>query len=249
MSPTSTSSVVPPARPSSRSRWPGTTCRALPKADHAAPMLVNDLDLLLIGPNGEVVRPLVLPAATQFDCDNVTAGTQTGTCAPGADPGPWPTAATGAGSINAAQGTDRLNNLEQVVVANPAPGLWRARVSVLNTDASIRLPLGGTQSYSIAGVGDERADLSITKSEIAGSRDGRQRAVLHDHRHKRRPGSGHRCGRGRQAPARGHLSVRRRRVRLRRRAPPVDLRARRHPARCEQDHPHQDPGQIRHGRG
>ena len=137
---------------------PGT-----PNADHAAPALVNDLDLLLIGPNGEVVRPLVLAAATQFDCDGGTAGTQTGTCNPGADPGPWPTAANGAGSINAAQGTDRLNNVEQVVVANPAPGLWRARVSVLNVDASIRLPLGGDQSYSIAGVGEDRADLSVSK--------------------------------------------------------------------------------------
>ena len=137
---------------------PGT-----PNANHAAPQLVNDLDLLLIGPNGEVIRPLVLPAATQFDCDGGTAGIQTGTCSPGADPGPWPTAATGGGSINAAQGTDRLNNVEQVVIANPAPGQWRARVSVLNTDTSIRLPLGGTQSYSIAGVGDDVADLSISK--------------------------------------------------------------------------------------
>jgi uncharacterized repeat protein (TIGR01451 family) len=140
---------------------PGT-----PNANDAAPQLVNDLDLLLIGPNGEVVRPLVLPAAAQFDCDgNAANGTQTGTCSPGADPGPWPTAATGAGSINAAQGTDRLNNVEQVVIANPAPGLWRARVSVLNTDTSIRLPLGGFQLYSLAGVGNQIADLSITKSD------------------------------------------------------------------------------------
>jgi uncharacterized repeat protein (TIGR01451 family) len=139
---------------------PGT-----PNANHAAPQLVNDLDLLLIGPNGEVIRPLVLPGATQFDCDGGTAGIQTGTCSPGADPGPWPTAPTGAGSINAAQGTDRLNNVEQVVLANPAPGTWRARVSVLNADTSIRLPLGGEQSYSLAGVGDARADLSVAKSD------------------------------------------------------------------------------------
>ncbi|HEX7167490.1 MAG TPA: S8 family serine peptidase, partial [Acidimicrobiales bacterium] len=136
---------------------PGT-----PNANHAAPTLVNDLDLLLVGPNGEVVRPLVLPAVQQFDCDgDSTNGTQTGNCpmpaGPGADPGPW-------GGV-AAQGTDRLNNLEQVVVANPAPGTWRARVSVLNTDSTVRLPLGGEQQYSLAGVTADRADLSVNKTD------------------------------------------------------------------------------------
>lgn len=132
---------------------PGT-----PNANHATPALVNDLDLLLIGPNGEVRRPLVMPAATQFDCDgDATNGTQTGTCAPGADPGPFNTVA--------APGTDRLNNLEQVVVAGPAPGLWRARVSVLNTDTTVRLPLGGTQPYSLAGLGEARADLRVSKAD------------------------------------------------------------------------------------
>ena len=126
-----------------------------PNADHAAPALVNDLDLLLIGPNGEVMRPLVMPPATQFDCDGATPGTQTGTCTPGADPGPFNTVAV--------LGTDRLNNVEQVVVASPAAGLWQARVSVLNTDGTIRLPLGGTQRYSLAGV-TKGADLSISKS-------------------------------------------------------------------------------------
>jgi uncharacterized repeat protein (TIGR01451 family) len=131
---------------------PGT-----PNSDDAAPTLVNDLDLLLVGPNGEVRRPLVMPAAAQFDCDTGTDGVQTGTCTPGADPGPFNTVA--------APGTDRLNNVEQVVVANPAPGLWKARVSVLNTDTSVRLPLGGTQPYSIAGVSDNRADLRVSKSD------------------------------------------------------------------------------------
>lgn len=129
-----------------------------PNSNHAAPALVNDLDLLLIGPNGEVARPLVMAAATQFDCDgDATNGTQTGSCTPGADPGPFNTVA--------APGTDRLNNVEQVVFASPAPGLWRARVSVLNTDGTIRLPLGGTQPYSLAGVSDDRADLRISKSD------------------------------------------------------------------------------------
>jgi uncharacterized repeat protein (TIGR01451 family) len=136
---------------------PGT-----PNADISTPALVNDLDLLLVGPNGEVVRPLVLPAAAQSDCDNNAGnGIQAGCANPAADPGPWPSTAT---PINAAPGTDRLNNLEQAVVANPAPGLWRVRVSVLNTDTTVRLPMGGDQPYSLAGVSTARADLSITKT-------------------------------------------------------------------------------------
>jgi uncharacterized repeat protein (TIGR01451 family) len=142
---------------------PGT-----PNADISTPALVNDLDLLLVGPNGEVVRPLVLPTPGQFDCNTGTGGIQaTGPqCAPntGADAGPWPSAAT---PINAAPGTDRLNNLEQAVVANPAPGIWRVRVSVLNTDTTVRLPMPAPddhQAYSLAGLGETRADLSITKT-------------------------------------------------------------------------------------
>ncbi|NNE11426.1 MAG: DUF11 domain-containing protein [Ilumatobacter sp.] len=137
---------------------PGT-----PNADDSVPQLVNDLDLLLVGPNGEIVQPLVLPATAQFDCNGGVAGVQTGVCGgggPGADPGPWPSAAT---AIDAAPGTDRLNNVEQVVVAAPAPGLWQVRVSVLNNDTTVRLPMGGTQSYSLAGVGDDRADLRVAK--------------------------------------------------------------------------------------
>lgn len=126
-------------------------------SDVSDPLLVNDLDLVLVGPGGQVVRPLVMPEADQFDCDGGTAGVQTGGCSPGQDPGPFNTVA--------AQGTDRVNVVEQAVVANPAPGLWRARVSVLNTDSTIRLPMGGTQEYSIAGLSDARADLRVTKSD------------------------------------------------------------------------------------
>jgi uncharacterized repeat protein (TIGR01451 family) len=136
---------------------PGT-----PNANHATPQLVNDLDLYLVGPNGELALPLVLPAAEQFDCDgDDTNGTQTGCAGPGADPGPWPSSTT---AIDAAPGIDRLNNVEQVVLAAPAPGLWTAFVSVRNPDTSLRLPLGGTQAYSLAGVSEARADLSVTKT-------------------------------------------------------------------------------------
>jgi uncharacterized repeat protein (TIGR01451 family) len=103
-----------------------------------------------------------MPPATQFDCDGGTAGTQTGTCN-NADPGPFNTVA--------APGVDRVNNLEQVVLANPAPGLWRARVSVLNADNTLRLPLGGTQSYSLTPI-TPTADLSITKAATANGAGG-----------------------------------------------------------------------------
>ena len=164
---------------------PGT-----PNSDHAARQLVNDLDLLLIGPNGEVVRPLVLPATTQFDCDGGTAGTQTGSCTPGGDPGPW-------GGI-AAQGTDRLNNLEQVVVANPAPGIWRARVSVLNTD-SVDPAAARRHAVLLAGR-PERRDRRPHGDQVRQPGPGHRgrAAVLHRVRDEQRP----RRRTGRRGPGR-----------------------------------------------
>lgn len=138
---------------------PGT-----PNADHSARQLVNDLDLLLLGPNGEVVRPLVVPPAAANDCDAATGGVQTN-CNGTADPGPWPSGGPTGTAINAAPGTDRLNNVEQVVVANPAAGAWKARVSVLNTDGSLRLPTGANQPYALAGVTADRANLTVTKTD------------------------------------------------------------------------------------
>lgn len=134
-----------------------------PNANDATVQLVNDLDLTLIDPNGVEHDPLVLPQVTPLDCDgDATNGIQTGTC-PGIDSaaqnyfGP------------AAEGVDRRNNIEQAVVTNPAglpPGDWTVRVSVLNDDGvTVRLPLGGTQTYSLAGVTERRADLSVTKSD------------------------------------------------------------------------------------
>ena len=131
-----------------------------PGTDASAAKLVNDLDLTLIDPNGVVHRPLVLPILTPRDCDGATAGVQTGTCA-----GDQDSAANTSNNYAApaAAGTDRRNVVEQVVVANPAAGQWRARVSVLNADTSVRLPMGGAQRYSVAGVTDARADLRVTK--------------------------------------------------------------------------------------
>ena len=134
-----------------------------PGTDDAAAKLVNDLDLTLTDPNGVTHRPLVLPLLSPFDCDgNAGNGTQVGTCAGNQDTGNFAAVAT--------EGTDRRNVVEQVVVGSPTgpnlpTGTWTARVSVLNNDTTIRLPMGGAQNYSLAGVTDARANLSVTKSD------------------------------------------------------------------------------------
>ena len=43
-------------------------------------------------------------------------------------------------------------------MTNPSAGIWRVRVSVLNTDATIRLPIANPddhQAYSLAGLGED----------------------------------------------------------------------------------------------
>lgn len=62
--------------------------------------LVNDLDLRLLGPEGQLYHPLVLSSFPHPD--SLTA--------------------------NAKPGVDRLNNVEQVVIANPAPGNYTVKV-------------------------------------------------------------------------------------------------------------------------
>jgi subtilisin family serine protease len=120
-----------------------------PNANDAAAQLVNDLDLTLIEPDGTTHRPLVLPLLTPNDCDgNAANGIQVGTC-PGQDP-------AGQNYLGpAAEGVDRRNNVEQVVVQDATGfecGIWTVRASVLNADGvTVRLPLGGTQPYSLAG--------------------------------------------------------------------------------------------------
>ena len=130
-----------------------------PNANDATPQLVNDLDLVLVDPNGVEHLPLVLPPLAQNDCDNdATNGVQVGTCAGIED-------ANQNFAGPAAPGVDRLNSLEQVVVTDPGglvAGTWTARVSVRNDDATVRLPLGGTQSYSLAfGMVEPEADLTV----------------------------------------------------------------------------------------
>jgi len=118
-----------------------------PNANDAARQLVNDLDLVVIAPDSTLHRPLVLPALTPHDCDgNALNGIQVGTCSN-------PDSAAQNYFGPAAESTDRLNNVEQVVVTSGSPlppGTWTARVSVLNADGvTVRMPLGGTQGYSL----------------------------------------------------------------------------------------------------
>lgn len=123
-----------------------------PNANATAPQLVNDLDLVLLEPNGTEHRPLVLPAVTPRDCDNNQAnGIQVGTCI-GQD------LATQNYAGPAIEAVDRRNNVEQAVVRNPAglpAGIWTVRVSAQALPVGgrfFRLPLGGSQTYSLAGV-------------------------------------------------------------------------------------------------
>ena len=98
-----------------------------------AKQLVNDLDLVLIDPDGVVFRPWVLPALP------MAADPTTGV----ADP-----IVRNTHVLPAVRGVDRLNNVEQVSVTNPAglkPGNWTIRV---RADS---LPNNNDQDYSLAG--------------------------------------------------------------------------------------------------
>ena len=81
---------------------------------NTTPKLVNDLDLVLISPTGSLHEPFILSPLTPE-----TPGAVGYT---GVDP-------IAAGDIAAATtGADHINNVEQVLVVNPIPGPWRARV-------------------------------------------------------------------------------------------------------------------------
>lgn len=135
-----------------------------PNANDGARQLVNDLDLVVIDSNGVSHGPLVLPAVTPRDCDgNALNGIQVGTCS-----GPDNGAQNFAGP--AAEGTDRLNNVEQVVVTSGAPlpaGVWTARVSVLNPDGvTVRMPLGGNQGYSLVTRAPNRTPTAVCQAVV-----------------------------------------------------------------------------------
>ena len=126
--------------------------RLSPDARH----LVNDLELRLVAPSGRNFGPWVLDplprASTIGDLDPITL----------ADIRP------------AFRGEDHLNNVEQVFVPLPEPGLWRLNVSVGDQFISA---LSTPQSYTVAG--DFRSHFFFTDwseqpglvYEIDGGRD------------------------------------------------------------------------------
>jgi subtilisin family serine protease len=135
-----------------------------PNSNDGARQLVNDLDLVVVDALGGEHLPLVLPAVTPLDCDgNALNGIQVGTCS-----GPDNGAQNFFGP--AAPGIDRRNNVEQVVVTSASPlpaGAWTARVSVLEPDGTtVRMPMGGTQSYSLVTKVPNRAPTAICQLDV-----------------------------------------------------------------------------------
>lgn len=84
-------------------------------------VLVNDLDLLLIGPNGTVHRPWVLPRLPDYNEVVLPEDVQP-----------------------AYKSADHLNNVEMVQVDDPAPGHWQAMIIVYG------MPFP-EQTYSLVG--------------------------------------------------------------------------------------------------
>lgn len=136
--------------PGAEPDWAFTT-----DAQPVPPALQNDLDLTLVGPDGDVVRPLVprpylpgsaCPHATKAACAAWRVGCLTkpfsspGAC-PQAGPDPLPTLpgdACTAGTPHphtdpevlgpAVEAEDRLNNVERAEVGSATAGTWKVRV-------------------------------------------------------------------------------------------------------------------------
>jgi hypothetical protein len=77
--------------------WPDPATVLLADAEISDPVLVNDLDLKIVGPTGETVLPYVL-SRTAF-------------------------------TANATRGVNKVDNTEEVEIANAAPGVYRVLVT------------------------------------------------------------------------------------------------------------------------
>jgi len=99
-------------------------------ADETLPRLVNDLELVLVAPDGARHLPWVLaplpPAGTMGDADPITA----------------------TDILPAYRGEDHLNNVEQVTVDDPMAGTWTAQVGLHGDSPGL---LEEAQPYSLAG--------------------------------------------------------------------------------------------------
>ena len=124
-----------------------------------SPCLVNDLDLELVSPQGEVFYPWQLgqtildnagnPIANEDQVPGTSIQVQipispTGTPALNSDYVPQD-ALTGNGVWVAGAGKDHLNNVEQVFIPNAMPGRWKARVIGFNIPT-------GVQDFSLVGM-------------------------------------------------------------------------------------------------
>jgi uncharacterized repeat protein (TIGR01451 family) len=158
---------IPPGEPELRMTLAWDDPAASVSQSVTSRTLVNDLDLMLIDPSGNVRRPLVLPTLKPRDCDAGTPGAQVGTCPGKDDPNQ-------SYEQPAEPGIDRRNNVEQVVIKDPAAGAWKAVVTVRNDDrpgrlllgrSDVRLASGDAQIYSLATGDTSSADLRIDVSD------------------------------------------------------------------------------------
>ncbi|MBI2927643.1 MAG: immunoglobulin domain-containing protein [Verrucomicrobia bacterium] len=142
------------------------------------PLLVNDLDLELVAPNGAIFYPWQLGQTIQDDAGNALAndaqppGTDIQVIipiAPGANPANPEyvpaNALTGNGAWVAATGKDHLNNVEQVSIANVQAdqiGHWKARVIGFDVRQ-------GAQDFSVVGFPyPDLAELQASCSDKVG---------------------------------------------------------------------------------
>jgi len=115
--------------------------------DRRLPVLVNNLDLELWPPSTLDSNGRIPVEEFPFRCTRLRARGVIGFGCPTVFQ-PWtltplPAGATAANVTPAVRGNDRLNNLEQVSVANPESGKWRIAIK------ATALPNGNTQPYSI----------------------------------------------------------------------------------------------------
>ena len=114
---------------------PGGTITA-----HTEPRLINDLDMVLIGPDGLARSPWIL-APLPIDLDTIW-GTQSPITQADVTPARRCTQSYFWEGERSATCEDHLNNIEQIRVDQPAPGVWTLLLR------GVRVP-EGPQAYSL----------------------------------------------------------------------------------------------------
>lgn len=122
--------------------------------------LVNDLDLVLVDPNGVKHYPWLLNQTPSIANDLQQCGdtiTVTRALTPTNNPAAMNDPIAAGDFVAAGNGRDHLNNLEQVVVNTPVAGMWTIMVE------GFGVPLG-PQRFSLVVAEPLDADLSISKT-------------------------------------------------------------------------------------